>query len=78
MWVFSQIILAIKADVVLFTMIHQLIKLQVKAMLARDKAENSLDTSAHASGLVCGDLLMKCRIVFDYARRRFAVTQILR
>ena len=77
MWAISQTILAVKADVVLSTMIHQLIKLQVKAMLARDQAGN-LDTSAYVSGLVCGDLLMKCRIVFDYARRRFAVTQILR
>lgn len=45
---------------------------QVKAMLARKNAGN-LDTSAYVSGLVCGDLLMKCRMVFDYARRRFAV-----
>ncbi|KAG0559503.1 hypothetical protein KC19_10G110200 [Ceratodon purpureus] len=50
---------------------------QVKAMLAREDAGN-LDTSAYVSGLLCGDLLMKCRIVFDYARRRFAVKGTLR
>jgi len=42
-------------------------------MLAKENAGN-LDTSEYVAGLLCGDLLSKCRVVFEYAQRRFAIT----
>ncbi len=45
--------------------------LQVKAMLASENAGN-LDTSEYVAGLLCGDLLTRAKVVFDYEQRRFA------
>lgn len=32
-----------------------------------------LDLSHYTAGILCGDLLARCRLVFDYARRRVAI-----
>lgn len=46
---------------------------QTTTMLARENVGN-LDTSEYVAGLLCGDLLTKCRVVFNYAQRQLAIT----
>jgi len=33
------------------------------------------DLSLHTAGMICADLMVKCRVIFDYPRRRFAMIQ---
>ena len=33
------------------------------------------DLSLHTAGMICADLMVQCRVVFDYARRRFLMIQ---
>jgi hypothetical protein len=34
-----------------------------------------LDLSLHTSGMICVDLLLTCKVVFDYPRRRVSILQ---
>lgn len=42
-------------------------------MLVKEENGGNLDKSEYVAGLLCGDLFSKCRVVFDYAHRRFAI-----
>jgi hypothetical protein len=33
------------------------------------------DLSLHTAGMICADLMVQCRVIFDYPRRRFAMVQ---
>ncbi len=33
------------------------------------------DLSLHTAGMICADLMVKCRVIFDYPRKRFAMIQ---
>uniref|UniRef100_A0A7S2T4G4 Aspartic peptidase n=1 Tax=Chloropicon primus TaxID=1764295 RepID=A0A7S2T4G4_9CHLO len=33
------------------------------------------DLSLHTAGMICADLMVQCRVIFDYPRRRFAMIQ---
>lgn len=35
-----------------------------------------LDTSEYTAGLLCGDLLTRAKVVFDYEQRRFAFVAV--
>lgn len=51
----------------------------VRALLARSEGGASgagIDLSAHTSGIICGDLLSRCRVVFDYPRSRLALVPV--
>ena len=31
--------------------------------------------SLHTAGMICADLMLRCRVIFDYPRRRFAMVE---
>ena len=33
------------------------------------------DLSLHTAGMICADLMLRCRVIFDYPRRRFAMVE---
>jgi hypothetical protein len=46
----------------------------VRALLAQSGgAGGGIDLSVYTAGIVCGDLLSRCRVVLDYARSRIAI-----
>lgn len=46
----------------------------VHALLAREeRAGAGIELSIYSAGIICGDLLSRCRLVLDYPRSRLAV-----